>query len=122
MTNEQLRDIKMAWARGEVVQNKVNGEWVDWVYPEYFHYGDYEWRIKPKTIRIGTYDVPEPERSVGHLRLAYLVDISRSDYCTEVLVTVPHTWGGILERGIVHSTREAAELHAKALLSFTEQK
>lgn len=79
-----------------------------------------KFRIKPKTIRIGEYDVPEPMREApGDSETFYLPAIlSEGWYIT-------HRWGGFqdqlakLQAGLCHSTREAAEWHAKALISLT---
>lgn len=123
MKNEQLAEIKQAWARGEEIQYLFEGEWRDWGADHWIDVAYHSsWRIKPKTIIINGHVVPEPVWDVGSLTHAYLVDISRHDYCVEVIVTGPHLWGGILQRGVIHATREAAEIHAKALLSFTEKK
>lgn len=81
-----------------------------------------EYRRKPQTIRIGEYDVPEPVRDAKGLGLYYAVDL-----CSPRGGTVEDQWRGTpydlerLERGLIHRTREAAELHAKALLSFTKK-
>lgn len=81
-----------------------------------------QFRRKPKTIRIGEFDVPEPLREpqpegtwVWH---PCLYGKCRADQ------TMWHDNDntGLLEslrRGLCHLTQEAAELHARALLSFT---
>lgn len=81
----------------------------------------YEYRRAPKTITINGREVPEPLREapaegtqVWHPCLygGALADMS--------------TWhDGVMllesfRRGLCHATREAAELHARALLSFTK--
>ena len=88
-----------------------------------------EYRIKPRTIRIGKYDVPEPlPYDCGTLdanTTYYSPDIESMDgtFTTEEQFWC---WDRIdvlrLERGLVHLTREAAELHARALISLTEFK
>ena len=86
---------------------------------------DSQYRRKPRTIRIGEYDVPEPLRTAPERGTRYWVV---STNClpiaahAEVWVDFPaeREW---LEHGLIHLNYEAAELHAKALLSFTlEQK
>lgn len=78
-------------------------------------------RIKPKTININGIEVPEPAREPLKEEQQYwfvYIDASRSqgqsrwdddpiDYTR-------------LDMGIIHLTKEAAETHAKALLSFTK--
>jgi len=82
-----------------------------------------DYRRKPKTIRIGAFDVPEPLREAPKYNTrVFGVMIDRS--CGEVY-EFPWNDGDVqgcwLARGLVHSTEEAAELHAKALLSFTQK-
>ena len=82
-----------------------------------------EYRRKPRTININGFEVPEPvleTLKVGQQYYTAEPDAS-SFFCV-------HTWNNHtldirrLQRGLIHLTREAAELHAKALLSFTEKK
>lgn len=51
MTNDQIKEVKMAWARGEVVQYKNEGGlWSDWGYDNelVLVLPCTEWRVKPK--------------------------------------------------------------------------
>ena len=80
------------------------------------------YRIKPKTIRIGAFDVPEPMRVAPKQGTRYWVsDISTAD--DDELF---YTWNGfqseilMLERGLIHSNEEAAEAMCNALLSLTK--
>lgn len=77
----------------------------------------FNYRIKPKTIRIGEIDVPEPVR----------VALKRGDIyfvaqLTPIRISEEFSWGDdstdkrFLSRGLIHLTREAAELHARALI------
>ena len=81
-----------------------------------------QYRRKPRTININGFEVPEPVREPLERWTAYympciqpyLVEVANSsewnnDECD-------HEW---LKAGIIHLTKEAAEIHAKALLSFT---
>ena len=77
-------------------------------------------RVKPKTIRIGEYDVPEPMRVEPEEDAEF--------FLPAVLLSRKHilcSWAGHPEQyehlaaGFCHSTAEAAELHAKALISLT---
>ena len=75
----------------------------------------------PKTIRIGEYDVPEPvheplengtEYWITHFSLVGLVDYFKwynDDFDKRAL-----------KNGLIHLTKEAAVIHAKALLSLTK--
>lgn len=80
------------------------------------------YRIKPKTIRIGAFDVPEPLRVAPKQGTHYWVsDISTAD--DDELFD---TWNGLqseilmLERGLIHSNEEGAEAMRNALLSLTK--
>ena len=86
---------------------------------------DYEAREnihqQSKTIRIGEYDVPEPVREPLEDDKEYWgVDL------TATRLAWPYKWnnGGfcklMLRRGLIHLTKEAAVIHAKALLSLTK--
>jgi hypothetical protein len=85
----------------------------------------HEYRRKPKTIRIGEFDVPEPLRVAPVVGTRYWMP--RLDGLDFHLTTSDDLWKDDnsalhdcrLGAGIVHLTREAAELHALALLSFT---
>ena len=82
---------------------------------------DDEYRFKPKMIKCGDLEFPEPMR----------VAPARGDaYAVPTLLGYPGLshWGGEaceyewLRRGIVHSSVEAAAAHAKALIALTESK
>jgi hypothetical protein len=79
-----------------------------------------DWKIKPRTININGYEVPEPMRVKPEEGEVYYVvclpDISVTNYT--FYNGHPETrW---LSQGLLHKTREAAELHLEALLSFTK--
>lgn len=80
---------------------------------------DTKFRRKPKTININGFEVPEPHRDPLEIGQRYwLADPSNS------LVEMYH-WDNVaceircLRAGLIHITKEAAEIHRKALLSFT---
>ena len=122
MTNEQLTEIKLAWAHGEEVQYQHLDGWKDWGKDHWLNVEHYStWRIKPKTIRIGEYDVPEPLRDLRDGQKYYSVSLFGpvgEDYYADGC----HLSKVAASMGLLHDTREAAELHSKALLSFTEKK
>ena len=119
------------WAKGilPIVQAAANGEPIEvmksagWVAKaEHLGFNMYDtYRIKPKTIRIGEYDVPEPMREMpARGTTYYVVDTVTPDSPRKynwVCDTADIVW---FNRGIIHSTKDAAVLHAKALLSLTE--
>ena len=81
------------------------------------------YRIKPKTIKIGEYDVPEPCREALEYGERYWVVGIMADSPLQ-----SWSWSGDslatmwLERGLLHRTKEAAELHTKVLISLTATK
>jgi len=82
-----------------------------------------EYRRKPQTININGFEVPEPVRVALKYEQEYysVSDFMRADDCT------PYQWEGdevdfrFLKCGLIHLTKEAAEQHANALLSFTKK-
>ena len=79
------------------------------------------WSDPPKTIRIGEYDVPEPVREPLEDDKEYWgVDPMAEELAWK------YKWNNALfcnlmfRRGLIHLTKEAAVIHAKALLSLTK--
>lgn len=115
---KEILPIVEAAANGVGIEFKQDGVWYEKTH-NYLCY-DQEYRVKPKTIRIGEYDVPEPMREIpARGTTYYVVDTvtpkSPRKY-TWVGDTADISWFNL---GILHSTRDAAVLHAKALLSLT---
>lgn len=91
---------------------------------------DTQYRRKPKTIRIGEFDVPEPMREAPAHGVAFY------SVCTDGWQSSRHAFAMVLSqqwhwtdhaadkarlaRGICHLNEKDAELHAKALLSLTK--
>ena len=115
---KEILPIVQAAANGAVIEYKQGSNWYDKVHKLCY---DSEYRIKPKTIRIGEYDVPEPMREIpAHGTSYYVVDIVSPNSPSEYMWVNDRADNNWLRLGIVHSTRDAAVLHAKALLSLTE--
>jgi hypothetical protein len=79
-----------------------------------------DWKIKPRTITINGYEVPEPLSNLvitERYYLPYLPDGNIYEFTFDNSIINSNRW---VTLGLVHKTREAAELHLKALLSFTE--
>ncbi|WP_340611110.1 hypothetical protein [Xenorhabdus bharatensis] len=83
----------------------------------------FKYRLKPRTIKIGEYDVPEPVRerlSDNDVYYSPTVEQGSGSFSR-------YTWHGdlfdirALSNGLIHLDRESAELHAKALISLTQQ-
>ena len=98
-----------------------NGGWRDCIYhPEWDQKKQY--RRKPRTNNINGFEVPEPLRDAPNDgETYYIVNLTENRvYCVICCGTfsLSQQW---LKSGIVHMTEEAAEIHLKALLSFTQQ-
>lgn len=81
---------------------------------------DYKYRRKPQTININGYEVPEPLREapsegtiVYYPNLYSLCLVNCNNFFDTSF------YRRLLNLGVLHSTREAAKKHARALLSFT---
>lgn len=114
---EDAQETDKPWKRWEVFLNP-NG-WTKFTYhPSWSEKAQY--RYITKTININGFEVPEPVREPlenGHMY--YIVtpcfkDITDHSYWNSYDVHKMR-----LNRGLIHLTKENAELHAKALLSFT---
>ena len=84
---------------------------------------DMQYRRKPRFILINGIEVPEPMREKPEVGSHYWVpEVSSPAKYASIIVWCndddDKRW---LELGICHLTREAAELHAMALLSFTKK-
>ena len=98
-------------------------EWVD-VSADILFNENLQYRLKPeppKTIRIGEYDVPEPVREPLEKDTEYWIP----HFSLEVLANRFKWYGDkfdnrVLKNGLIHLTKEAAFIHAKALMSLTK--
>lgn len=80
--------------------------------------GGYQYRRKQKVIKINGFDIPEPLHSADPATTVYVSDpLKMGLFYT---VCAGHVQRYRFERGLVHATKEAAILHARALLSFTK--
>lgn len=84
-------------------------------------YSPDDFRLPPKTIRIGEFDVPEPLREAPAADTqVWVVDIEDGNDPTYIYWNWASAANRIrLKLGLVHLERDAAALHARALLSFT---
>lgn len=118
----------VAWADGKAVEMQYPDSNV-WYLVEndqelnLFEEPDFKFRIKPRTILINGIEVPEPFRGCLESGQTYwCVHFSYDDGYA------PDDWDGSkyqanrLKNGAAHLTKEAAEIHARALLSFTKIK
>ncbi|MNG70286.1 hypothetical protein D3C79_286670 [compost metagenome] len=124
---KKILPFVQAGADGDVIQwNSGQCGWLDCNDAKsYYHsFGaKTEFRIKPRTIKIGDFDVPEPMRIIPHDgQEVYVVTPQVIDGFG------PALWLGCgwqytaLERGLVHVTAKNAQSHAEALFSFSVKK
>ena len=94
--------------------------WIDCDGPIAFHQLK-DYRRKPRTVRIGEFDVPEPVREqLMYDQEYWIADVSKGK---------PHRnwWTGSeyalywLAAGLIHMTEEAAQIHIDAMVSFTRR-
>ena len=98
-------------------QRRLEGEeeWLDcscvaWIV-------DNEYRLKPRTIRIGDINVPEPMRSAPEVGSSYfIIDLIHPNMVIECEWDGDKSDAWFLARGICHPTEEAAIAHATALI------
>lgn len=88
----------------------------------------YDLSIKPRTVNINGFDVPEPvrdETEFASMSQYYTPALERENLVSHVGKArgndVPPAVLEIMYRGLVHVSRENARKHAEALLSFTKK-
>lgn len=108
------------WERWEYLAIECYREWQQCEgHPAWITKNDY--RRKALTININGFEVPEPVREPLPGCKYYFPWIAARDL-VEVAIWTNHSMDDrLLDLGIIHLTREAAEIHAKALLSFTQK-
>lgn len=83
---------------------------------------DTEFRIKPKTININGFEVPEHVNVQLALNTIYFwptLGVYDTDLWDSSIWNDDPLDKRLLKKGLVYLSQEAAEIHAKALLSFT---
>ncbi|QDU35651.1 hypothetical protein [Proteus phage vB_PmiP_RS10pmA] len=109
------RDPK-PWTYFQVSYDSV--EWVDCLQELQF-LSKLNYRLKPRTININGFEVPEP------LKLSPVRGTERYFVSTPYIEREVYMGGDIntkmLKAGLIHLTRENAEKHLEALLSFTKE-
>lgn len=108
------------WYRHFEFKTCVMSSWSQLVWASCFD-PNVQYRLKPRFIDINGHQVPEPERELpDNDDLLWIADITQPTAARLM-------WTGhpsdilVLERGILHLTKEAAETHIAALLSFTQK-
>ncbi|MDE1479347.1 hypothetical protein KKJ01_14180 [Xenorhabdus bovienii] len=88
---------------------------------EFYFDPDKEYRLKPRTIRIGNIDVPEPVREeLKHGTVYYYPNLyNMCRLRSDNFYMGTDFDKSMLQRGLIHLDRESAEIHAKALIALT---
>lgn len=120
-------DILRALADGKQIQTSLTtGGWINRdakiVLNLIANESSCDYRIKPQTININGFEVPEPMREEPEHGSSYWLtdplNIEGVNTCTWYESATDKAW---LSLGVCHLTEEAAKLHAEALLSFTRK-
>ncbi|MEG1651930.1 MAG: hypothetical protein RR390_00380 [Hafnia sp.] len=117
---KKILPVVQAAANGEDIEICVYGKWVEAKASAMSSSSEY--RIKPRTIKIGDVEVPEPMREAPDVGQTYfVVDLdSDDDYmCIESRWDCDNYDERRLMAGICHSSKDAATAHAKALIALT---
>lgn len=80
--------------------------------------GTYRRKVE-KPIKINGFDVPQPIRTAPDLGTKYYLTCLGDDVSPYIWEDEPNTDVRWLAEGRIHLTKEAADLHRRALLSFT---
>ena len=129
MTPHPQAEILRAIADGEDIEAFYDEEWygvVPMTALRYTYDGDIPLRIKPKTININGIEVPEPMREMPPEGTSVYwpgFGPDSGDTHTESadVGCYPAMLPDLLRKGLLHLTKEAATIHANALLSFTRR-
>lgn len=115
---QEILPLVTAQANGEVIQMYVFGKWSDCMEPTAFVDGC-KYRVKPKTILVNGFEVPEPMREEPELNDSYFTPQPVAEDMFFTARWTNHKIDSIrLSRGICHTTKEAAIAHAKAMLGI----
>jgi len=79
----------------------------------------FEVRRKPKTIRIGGMEVPEPMRVAPAYGARYWVADPTERIATTYLWANDSADNGFVSRGVAHATEDGARLHREALIKVS---
>ncbi|MBD1229475.1 hypothetical protein [Xenorhabdus griffiniae] len=94
-------------------------DWLEFASNFGFH-PEVNFRLKPRTIKIGEYDVPEPVREPLKSGTGYHIpDITDTEFYAAFIWDNDGADAYYLQQGLIHLDRESAELHAKALIALT---
>jgi hypothetical protein len=120
-----MAETDKPWMRWEY-KNEPNGGWRQ-CGSELCFYSGIEYRRKPRVIAINGIEVPEPLREKPEIGVTYWYPCITYRGVLDGYRSGNTSWDDdtydnqMLDAGLIHLTKEAAELHAKALLSFTKK-
>lgn len=117
---QDAQETETPWERWQI--REAGHLWADLV----CHPGwqlNFEYRRKPRVIVINGIEVPEPMREKPERGTMYFTPyiITGFAFATDAIFDDCTIDMDRLNAGLCHATREAADLHAKALLSFTKK-
>lgn len=104
------------WKLWEYKRNKGWGTFKN--NPTWDPAGSYRRKLE-KPIKINGFDVPQPLRTAPDLGTKYYLTCLGADVDPYIWEDEPNTDVRWLAEGRIHLTKEAADIHRRALLSFT---
>jgi hypothetical protein len=105
-------DLIIEWANGAEIQSCLSdGTWVDEVSPCWLYATEY--RIKPKMVKVGRHEWPEPLQEYVPGTLVWSFSFRDTD--TQQLAFPSWSVHSAVSEGVAHATKEAAEQHRAAL-------
>jgi hypothetical protein len=102
------------------VKYEMNSEWEFCIANISFSHL-FKYRLKPRTIKIGNIEIPEPIREPLEDEDVYftpMVDVFFNMTDSKIWTNDERDLE-LLQRGMIHLNRKSAELHAKALIALT---
>lgn len=123
-TPHKHAEILRAIADGLEVECFSNAKWVTYALDRCcpLTNSNLEWRIKPRMIVCGKHSWPEPMREAPADGCKFyiaapswsVIPVNHFVWCGNKSDRIP------LERGMCHTTKEAAEQHARALIAISQ--
>ena len=115
---QYAEDAKVHDEPWKLWQHGVNGTWVNCEsHPSWSSNNQY--RHKPRTVKTGEYEVPEPCKFPVYGQKYFVPDMDTAS-STQHTWTHTHLDKHLLESNLVHLNRHAAALHAKALIEISK--
>lgn len=108
------------WLRWEAYST-VDNDWKPFRFDHPSWFFETQYRRKPKMITINGHEIPEPYR--GEMRYGqfyYIPNLDSSDLYNTLNWCKDACDQRVIERSLLHLSKEAAIKHAEALLSFTK--